>query len=173
MSEENITTDEQQTQDVEQTPETNSTAAEETPNEGDDKRQEELPPEVLREKLTRANAEAAKYRTQLRETQEKLKNAKTIEEFNAAVEELTKRNAELEQSLLRNEVARTYKLPNELAEVLKGATKEELEAHAKKLQKFAVIPEESGELRGGLDPSDNEGDFDPVKEARKARAYRY
>jgi len=61
-----------------------------------------------------------------------------------------------------------------LIAVLTGDTPEALDAHAKVLSKFAPATEEDPEnLSGGLDPQGDDGSFDPVAEAHKARAYRY
>ncbi|MEU4155702.1 hypothetical protein [Actinoplanes sp. NPDC026670] len=129
-------------------------------------------PEWARKRLTKANTEAGKYRTQLREVEQKLAQAKSPEEYEAATKALREANAKLERDLLVERVARKAKLPEELAELLQGSTEEELQAHAKKLSKFAPADDEPGELRGGLDPND-EDDFDPVKVAHAARRTRY
>ncbi|MFD6636763.1 hypothetical protein ACFWDN_13210 [Micromonospora chalcea] len=149
-----------------------STEAEEKDDEKDDDGTAELP-KWAREKLTKANAEAANYRTRLREVEKKLSEAKTPEDFETATKELREANVNLERQLLRERVARKAGLPDDLAERLQGATQEELEADAKKLQKYAAAPSTTGDLRGGLDPSDEEDVFDPVKAAREARANRY
>jgi hypothetical protein len=138
--------------------------------EPDDKPDEELPPEVLRKKLTDANAEAANYRTRLREAEQKLSEAKTPEEVAAAVADLTSKNAELERSLLVTKVASKYELPAELAELLKGDDEAALAKHAQTLAKFAS-PSDPESLSGGLTPGDSQ-EFDPVAEARKARQRR-
>ncbi len=132
---------------------------------------EELAPEVLRKKLTDANAEAASYRTKLREAEAKLSAAKTPEEFDAAVTDLKTVNATLERKLLVTSVAAEFSLPPELAEALKGDDLEALKKHAKTLSKF-VTSQDPESLGGGLTPGDD-GAFDPVAEARKARARRY
>lgn len=139
----------------------------------EDKELDELP-EWARKKLTKANSEAARYRTELREAQEKLQSAKTVEEFEAATKELADKNAELEQALLRERVARKHNLPDALADRLRGSTEEELVADAKALAKLVAAPDDAdpSSLGGGLDPSDD-ADFDPVKAAREARSRRY
>ncbi|MEU8327316.1 hypothetical protein [Micromonospora sp. NPDC048839] len=134
--------------------------------------EEEIPAEVLRKRLTKANAEAANFRTKLREAEAKLTAAKTVEEFEAATQELRTANQALEHELLVERVARKAKLPDDLAGRLKGSTYDELLADAKALARYAV-GDEPGELRGGLNPNDDEGAFDPVKTAREARARRY
>ncbi|AVO22492.1 scaffolding protein [Streptomyces phage Paedore] len=172
MSEQETPSTEETTEETVETPlegtapeggETGST--EEKPSE------ESVPAEVLRKKLTDANAEAANYRTKLRETEAKLSSAKTVEEFEAAVNELRAQNEALERTILLNTVAAKYELPAPLAKRLTGATAEELEADAKELQKL-VAPPQPESLSGGLDPEDDE-DFDPVKAVQSARRNRY
>jgi exonuclease VII small subunit len=167
-----------------ETPSTESTTEEtvETPPEGETPKGEQtgsteetpaesVPADVLRKKLTDANAEAANYRTKLRETETKLSSAKTLEEFEAATSELRGQVEALERQILLNNVAAKYELPPALAKRLAGANEAELEADAKELQKLvgASAPQSLG---GGLDPDDGE-DFDPVKAARAARRRSY
>ncbi|WP_436739932.1 hypothetical protein [Streptomyces sp. BBFR102] len=175
---------EQETPSTETTESTEETV--ETPPEGtepdgekpaeestDEKPSEEaVPPEVLRKKLTEANAEAANYRTKLREVEARFADAKTPEEFEAAVAELKAQNEALERTILLNTVAAKYELPAALATRLAGATPEELEADAKELQKL-VAPAPPESLSGGLDPDEDSDDFDPVKAAQAARRARY
>ncbi|MFE4451426.1 hypothetical protein [Streptomyces sp. NPDC056796] len=137
-----------------------------------EKPSEEVPAEVLRQKLTDANAEAANYRIKLRETEAKFANAKTPEEFEAAVAELKEQNAALERSILLNTVAAKHELPPVLAKRLTGNTPEELEADAKELAKL-IVPAAPESLGGGLTPDDGSDDFDPVKASRAARRPRY
>ncbi|MGW6600599.1 hypothetical protein [Streptomyces sp. NPDC055036] len=132
---------------------------------------ETVPAEVLRQKLTDANAEAANYRTKLRETEAKLSSAKTVEEFEAATADLRGQIEALERQILVSNVAAKYELPPPLAKRLTGATEAELEADAKELQKL-VVPTAPETLSGGLTPDSGE-DFDPVKAAREARKRRY
>ena len=154
-------------------PETPETPGTETPETEVDERDKELP-EWARKKLTKANAESANYRTRLREAEAKLAEAKTPEEMEAAIAAFRDTNAKLERQILVRDVADEVGLPKELAARLQGDTREELMADAKNLAKFAVVEkDEPGELRGGLDPSDDEGGFDPVKAAMEARARAY
>ncbi|MCD2462451.1 hypothetical protein MBT42_02645 [Streptomyces sp. MBT42] len=141
---------------------------------GDEKPADEVvPPEVLRKKLTDANAEAANYRTKLRDAETKLSQAKTLEEFEAATTELKGQIEKLERDILLRDVAAKFELPEVLAKRLTGSTPEELEADAKELQKL-VTPSQPESLSGGLDPEDNDGDgFDPVKAAMAARRKGY
>jgi len=116
----------------------------------DDEHDKELP-DWAREKLTRSNAQAAKYRTDLRALEVKFANAKTLDEFNAAVADMNKIKDE-NAALMRENVAQLHKLPKDLADLLKGETREELEAHAKALAKYVVVDTER-ELSGGLNPA--------------------
>ncbi|MEU8133243.1 hypothetical protein [Streptodolium elevatio] len=154
----------------EETPPTGETPPGEEPTE--EKPDEEVPADVLRKKLTDANAEAANYRTKLREVEAKLANSKTVEEFETATAELRTQIAALERSNLLGKVAAKHELPEALAARLKGDTEAELEADAKELSKLIALPA-LGTLGGGLDPDDGTDDFDPVKAARAARKRRY
>jgi exonuclease VII small subunit len=156
------------------TEETVETPPEGTTPEGEqttESTEESVPADVLRKKLTDANAEAANYRTKLRETEAKLSSAKTVDEFEAATAELKGQVEALERQILLNNVAAKYELPTALAKRLAGATEAELEADAKELQKL-VAPATPESLGGGLDPDDGD-DFDPVKAARAARKRSY
>jgi hypothetical protein len=129
-------------------------------------------PDWARKELAKVRSEAAGYRTRLRDAEAKLSEAKSAEEFEAALAEVKARNAELEHSLVVASVARKYDLPEELAGRLRGATPEELEADAKALQAL-IIPAAPPALGGGLTPSDDEddGEMDPRKLARRTRRF--
>lgn len=135
-------------------PEDEEDSVDEEPEEGSDL------PEWAREKLTKANAEAANYRVRAREAEDKLKNAKTLEEVDAIVKEMTEDREKGERALLIENVALKHKLPAELAELLKGETREDLEAHAKTLKKFAPSDDDEDEdephIEGGLNPRTND-----------------
>lgn len=146
-------------------------ADDESDEDGDEEDGEDVPADVLRKQLTRANADAANFRTKLREAQAKLDSAKTVEEFEEATKGLNDKIAELEWTILRDKVARKFKLPDDLAERLTGDTEDDLRTDAKKLAKF--IPSGNARLAGGLDPSGDDEAFDAVKEARRARTRRY
>ena len=137
-----------------------------------DEKPEEVPADVLRKELTGARADAANYRTKLRDAEAKLSEAKTVEEFEAATAELKGQIETLERTILLRDVAAKYELPEALAKRLTGSTPEELEADAKELQKL-VAPAAPESLAGGLDPEDNDEDFDPVKAVQAARRSRY
>jgi hypothetical protein len=124
-------------------------------------------PDWAREKLTKANSEAARYRTQLREAQDKLKDAKTPEDVEMITKDLAASVSKLEREL----VVATFQLPEDLASLVTGTTREEMEASAKILKKYA--PEDNPEPRdvsGGLTPGQEPGARqDPGELARQHR----
>ncbi|WP_203791307.1 hypothetical protein [Paractinoplanes rishiriensis] len=126
-------------------------------------------PDWAREQITRANAQAANYRTRLRDAEQRLDGAKTADDFKQAVAEVKADNNRLEHELLRERVARRFELPDDLAARLQGKTAEELEADAKALQKYATpAPAAPGTLAGGLDPTDDgDTETDPRELARR------
>lgn len=148
-----------------QEPAADETPAEDATDEPDTKPDEDEAalPEWARKRLAKANGEAAKYRTSLREAEAKLKDAKTPEEFQAAVADLSKANHALEREL----VAAKFGLPDKLAARLEGATREELEADAKELKALLPSPVDdvdARDLKGGLSPdSGDSADADPAK----------
>lgn len=146
---------------------------EENEDEGDES-QSKLSHEDALKALSKTRKSEAKYRTRLRELESKLENAKTPEEVESLLNEVKTENAREARTLLVENVALKHGLPADLAEALKGDTREELEAHAKVLAKYAPAPEvEEEDLSGGLNPSGNDESFDPVKLAREARRRRY
>lgn len=162
-----VETPAEETPTVEETDEAGST--EETPT------NEEVPAEVLRANLTKANQEAAKFRTRLREVEKALEGRKTDEEIQSLLDNLTHERETAERSLLIENVALKFSLPEELATVLQGGTREELEKHAATLAKFAPQSEQvpPGDLNGGLNPGNNEGDDgDPLERVRKIKGFR-
>lgn len=128
-------------------------------------------PEWAKKELTKVRAEAANYRTRLRDAEAKLSEAKTPEEFEAAVADLREENAKLEKSILVTKVAAKHGLSDVLAARLVGSTEEELEADAKLLASVAnAAPPAPESLEGGLDPSsDDDGETDPRKLAARFR----
>ncbi|MFE2104314.1 hypothetical protein ACFXAF_00310 [Kitasatospora sp. NPDC059463] len=128
-------------------------------------------PDWVRRELSRTRAEAASYRTRLRDAEDRLTKAKSPEEFEAALAEVAAKNAELEHAVLAGSVARRFDLPEALAARLHGTTAEELEADAKALQALLAPPAPSS-LGGGLDPSDqDDGEMDPRRLARRSRRF--
>lgn len=126
-------------------------------------------PEWARKKMSKANAEAANYRTQLREAQSKLENAKTLEEVDAIINEMKSEREKSERALLVENIALKYKLPEKIAKRLQGATREEIEADAKELAEFAELDAEDLPLEGGLSPRNR--DTDPSDPRSLARMY--
>lgn len=120
----------------------------EVPNENPDPSDADIP--ALRHSLTKANAEAAKYRVELRTAQEALAAARTVEEFEKATGDLNATIARLEREV----VVEKHRLPEALAKRLQGTTREELEADAIELAKLIVRhPEvDPDEVDGGLNP---------------------
>lgn len=123
--------------------------------------------------LSKVRKEAASYRTKYRDIEAKLAEAKTPEQVEEIVKQIKADNAAEAQMLVVENVALKYKLPDDLAAALKGETREELEAHAKVLAKYAPTSGDDPDLSGGLSPSSGDGAFDPVKEAQQALRNRY
>lgn len=134
-------------------------------------------PQWARDAISKANSEAANYRTKLREAEQTLANAKTPEDIAAATAALKASNVELERKLLVTTVAAKHKLPPVLAASLRGDTEAELEAHATELAKFVPSEErevDPNDLSGGLTPGGSSTEsFDPVATARAARGRRF
>jgi hypothetical protein len=141
--------------------------------------EEEVPVDVLRANLTKANQEAARYRTRLREVEKALEERKSPEEVEELIANLKTERESAERALLIENVALKHNLPNELAELLKGETREALEEHAKVLAKFAPKSNEGdevppGDLDGGLNPGNdgNDDGLDPRERYRKIKGLR-
>lgn len=82
------------------------------------------------------------------------------------LEQLNERFARYEQELaderhgrLREQVARQYDLPDDLAELLKGATAEELKAHADVLKKYVPVDDKTP-AKGRPKPDRSQGGGD-------------
>jgi hypothetical protein len=86
-----------------------------------------------KEAVNSANREAASRRVALREAEDKLKDAKSPEEVQAAIAEYQKKGTELESTLARERAARKHKLSDDVLEFLTGTTEEQIEAQAAKL----------------------------------------
>lgn len=166
--------DENPTTEVPEEPTADKEAGDDKPEQdGEEKAKDGIDalPEWAQKELTRARTEAANYRTQLREAQDKLSNAKTPEEVDAAISELREQNEKLERAIVVGKVAQKYKLSDLLASRLQGTTEAELEADAALLAK-ALPPETPTppSVSGGLDPQDEEdSEIDPRKLAARFR----
>lgn len=135
-------------------------------------------PQWAQDIISNVRAEAANWRTQLREAQDALGKAKTPEDVQKATEEMARKNKDLERDLLVERIANKHKLPDDLKSRLKGDDEKSLEEDAKSLAKFAPkaddVKVDPDTLSGGLDPNDSsEAPFDPVATAKAARATRY
>lgn len=131
-------------------------------------------PEWARKQLKKANNEAASYRTQLREVQEKFKDAKTEAELEAILKPLSDkldqsetRSRELERKL----IIKDYGLDDSVAEFITGDDPDQWEAQAKKLAELSAsgsssTPDRQRQLRGrnGVEPN---REFDPAERARR------
>ncbi|MGW1836962.1 hypothetical protein [Streptomyces sp. NPDC002067] len=155
----------------EQTGESERPEDESPPPEPQAEAPEDALPEWARKELTKVRGEAASYRTRLRDAEERLSEAKSPEEFEAALAEVKTKNAELERTVLVGSVARRFELPDEFASRLRGDTAEELEADAKTLRSL-LAPAAPAALAGGLNPSDeDDGEMDPRALARRSRRF--
>ena len=105
---------------------------------------DETVPEWVREKLTKANNEAAKYRVQAKEASEKAMveaESKFQDKLTALSDEKSAIAAELENvrlEHLRLKAAISVGIPgesaSEFADLLKGSSEDELKAHAEKVK---------------------------------------
>lgn len=125
-----------------------------------------------RKEMTKLRGESANYRTQLREVQKQLSEAKTPEDVEAVRTELGSRISELEHLVAVSDVARKYDIPDTLLPLLKNVSGDELETAAKALQSHAA-PAAPEHLSGGLDPDDGDESFDPYAVAHEARRSRF
>lgn len=150
---------------------------ENTPEEPDEEGEEDsstLPPAEALKALKKARKEAGNYRTRLRTVEAQLANAKTPEEFQAAVDQIKADNEAEAIALHRENVALRFKLPDDVAATLHGKSKDELEAHAKVLAKYIVSNDGDPEYQGGLDPdSDTGGSDDVAATVKRVRQNRY
>lgn len=111
----------------------------------------------------------ASYRTQLREREAELANAKTPEEVQAVIDSFTSKTSDLELELARERAIRTHKLEDAHLEFITGSTPEEISASAEKLRTLlgAVTPPPPPApkvtqvpLSGGSSPSGEQTELD-------------
>jgi hypothetical protein len=170
---EDLNDSEQESTEEESTEETEEVEEEESTEEESEEDDKKLP-EWAEKELKEVRSEAANYRIKLREAMQKLEKAKSPEEYEAATKELLEENEKLNREILIRDIARDFELPKELSDALKGATEEELKAHAEVLKKFAPAPKKQKKTvvpTGGLDPADDD-EFDPVALVQKNRSRR-
>lgn len=124
-------------------------------NENSDDPYAGLPEEFawLKNDLEATRREAAGRRVELRELQDKTKDAKTPEEFAAAVAAAAQRSDALEVELARERVARKHALDDSMLEFLTGKTSEEIEAQATKLAALRPADSFRAPLSGGASPN--------------------
>lgn len=134
----------------------------------DDSALDELP-EWARKRMSKANSEAAKYRNQLRDVQQRLEGAKTPEEFEAATKELATANRDLELNLARERALRKHDLSDDDLIFLTASSAEDIEKQAKALATRAGSAG-ARRLKGGLVP--DEGDSSPDDPRELARLTR-
>lgn len=141
---------------------------------------EDALPQWAREKLTKANNEAAKYRVQAKEAAEQVKAA---EGLTAQIAELSDAKAALAAELesarvgnLKLQAALSVGIPGEsateFAELLKGETPEEIQTHAEKVKELFGVKKSDR----AVDPTQGLGGKTPVDVApgmaRLAHAYK-
>lgn len=157
----------------EQTPENTGGSVNDS-NDNDSKGGDELP-EWARKQITKANNEAASYRTQLREVQDQFKDAKTEAELDAILKPLTEKLDESEtrtRDLERQLVIYRHGLDDDLAEFITGDDPAAWEDQAKKLaERFSTSGGSSQQgHKGGLSGRNGAGgktDIDPSEAAKR------
>lgn len=81
-----------------------------------------------------------------------------VEQLNERFAQYEKKLAESEQGRLREKVARKFDLPDDLADLLRGDTEDDLTAHAEVLKKYAPVKQQEGKSRPKPDRSQGGGD---------------
>lgn len=159
-------------EETEENTEENGESEENEDNEDNEDEDGELDLPRAKEKIAKVNAEAKNLRDRLRKTEEKLKDAKTPEEVEAIVKQMSEERESAEHELLRENVALKFKLPEKAIKRLAGTTREELEADAKELADLFGTDEDDEDinLEGGLEPRNRDSD-DPDDPASLAQKY--
>lgn len=156
-----------------QAPEEQNAAPEETPGEEvqEEPKGEETPtlwdgiPEdhPVRSEVERLRKESAAKRISAQQAKQeseelktKLSEAKTAEEVQSLISDYEEKVSALEGAMLRSSVASEYKLPADLAELLKGDDEESLKAHAEKLSRYVPKSQapSAGDPLGGKKPGE-------------------
>lgn len=138
----------------------------------------------LAKEVTAARNEAARYRTERNDLRKSLEGAVTAEDFEAAKNEWDGKV----KALVREQIIKDHKLPDDLAELLKGDDEASLKEHAAKLAKYVpadapdpVAPEPAAEEptaaptppplppSGGRDPGTSADEVDPAELVKIAR----
>lgn len=148
------------------------TPAEEEESEGTDAQSLDDLPAWASAEVKRLRAENAKRRTTNNELTQKLAEAKTPEEFEAAVAELRTANAALERDATVAKLQHQHGLDDDVVALLEDVPTEKLADRAAALARLSAGPIER-DPSGGLTPDDGDDGFDPVKAAQEARRRRY
>lgn len=133
----------------------------------------------VRKELEDVRREAADKRVLAKELQEKLAAAKTPEEVQQIIAANDEKTRNLETQLLREKVARTTKLDDDLVEFLTGKTEEELLNQAKKLAGRKKADNENPVVvtqlpaRGGQNPSTEPNELDGYAEWERYKKNRH
>lgn len=137
-------------------------------------------PEWAQRELRGARDEAARYRTQLREVQESVKDLKTVEEFEAAMaaaDEKTRQvEAELDRVRVRQQVRDEFpNLPGKAFEFVKDGTVEEMRAACEELVSLVGAASGAAGLPrkgGGLTPAEETEEGFDAREFVRSRVPR-
>jgi len=109
----------------------------------------------LAKEVTTARNEAARYRTERNDLRKSLEGAVTAEDFEAAKTEWDGKV----RNLVRQQIIKDHKLPDDLAELLKGDDEAALAEHAAKLAKY--VPKEITEPTEPVAPVEPEAPTPP------------
>lgn len=152
-----------------------STESESPSDEQSDSEDEEEPggnadelPEWARKSLEKANKEAARYRTQVRDLEKKFEGAKTPEEFDALRTEFTKDIAELRVEQAIEKALRVNGLDDSDVDLIRDSDPEKIAAKATALAaRLGSAPPSLDRLKGGLNPNDEDEDTNNPGELAK------
>lgn len=139
----------------------------------------------LAKEVTTARNEAARYRTERNDLRKSLEGAVTAEDFEAAKTEWDSKI----RDMVRERIIKDHKLPDDLAELLKGDDEASLAEHAAKLAKYvpaegaAPVVEPAAEPAapappplppvGGRDPGTSADDIDPADLVKQAKSQNF
>lgn len=132
-------------------------------------------PDWARKQITKANNEAASYRTQVRDLEAQMKDAKTDAEIEAILKPLNDKLDESEtrtREMERELVIYKHGLDEDLAEFITGDNPESWEEQAKKLAERFAVSKQSGnpDHRSNLSGRNGGGansDVDPAEAAKR------
>ncbi|MDR6794376.1 hypothetical protein J2X12_002887 [Pseudarthrobacter oxydans] len=102
----------------------------------------------LAKEVTTARNEAARYRTERNDLRKSLEGAVTVEDFEAAKSEWDGKV----KTLVRQQIIKDHKLPDDLAELLKGDDEASLAEHAAKLAKYVPKEPEASAVEPAVEP---------------------